>query len=757
MAGLYMDPQGKTLMIAPQSEHLERARSARGPLGWLLPLLLLSFALAASPQLQAQNSGNAGDANEFQLSIAGPTTIKIKSFLYIVSQQLGIRFLLNSTLNGGDALNTVDIIAPAGRVDDPSKAAFNIPRSALFSMLQALLKQNKFILVPFGEDTPNSVQFYEVMALADAMTSSRAEDVVILDSISSFRGDGAGFVTLIAPIKHQDANSVRTALAPLGTRGGQVVPIGRDLLLIADYESNVRRLAKIIELLDQPPRAPRTEIINIEHLDAEEMANALRDLMDARRNLINTAGTGRTGTVPLLEEEVVEITLPPNVNAIWVHGQDKGITLIKSMVDKLDQPIPGMEGVQNKFHTYKARNVLAGELATTLQNLVGQGIPLGDGVTPITPPGVTPNPPVPQGSGNFSDYQPVIEFDENTNTLIVIAKPTDYNALRKIIEVLDVRRPQVMIEAAILEVRQDEDFTFGVEVATIDNSGNGVRVNAGTQFGFSEIVDADGVPVGTGGGEPAGRTPLFGNGGLIALTKGGPFNIPLLISFLKTQTNVNILSVPRVMANDNEPARIEILTEVPVSRSDVTGNSGVTSSDFRFEEDGIILNVTPQISEGGYVVLDLEFEVKAFIGAAAQPGAPPPRTTRNIQTFVTVPDGQTVVIGGLTSNTSSKSVSKVPFIGDVPFLGELFKSESTTSRQTNLYIFVRPIIFKDKDFELFGKHSQDTLREARGNLLPTPSVTEYFESRLQDNTDRRLSSDPTTARRRLALPDLQTK
>lgn len=713
-----------------------------------------------SEAIRAQGTGEAppGVVNGIDLR-GGRTKFPLKYFLHAVAQVEGYRFLVEDAVYTG--MKEVTIIS---RVPDPEiqgDMGLFIPAKAFFSVLQAMLKSQRLILVPFGEDSETSLQFYEVLPTAQAITSSRAEDVVVLGSIDQFRGDGAGFVTLIAPMKYADATIVRTAIAPFITREAIVSPIqGLNALLMADYASNVKRIAKIISLMDVASDPPRIEIVPVEHLDAEELAFSIDELLNDRTQLLS-GGTGRPnqpGTAVSDPNERVSISLPPNLNGLLLQGYDKGIQLVKELVKKLDVKVPGSDQVTGRIHIYRARNVQAEDLAIALNALLSNGSVSFGARTSAAPDPATGLPPPPQppaANRLLQEQAPVIEFYENTNALLIIARPSVYTELIKLIDQLDQRRHQVMIEAAILEVRRDDDFTFGVEVASIDGSGNGLRFAGGTSFGFSQIVDSTGVPVDTAGGEPAGRTPIFGTGGIFTLTKGGPFNIPLLIRFLKQQTDVNILSVPRVMANDNEESQIEILTEIPTTSLNAIGTGNVTSTTAQgFEEDGITLVVTPRINEDNYIVLDIDLDVKAFIGQPAQPGLSPPRTSRRIQTVVTVPNGQTVVIGGLTSNTSSRAVSKVPFLGDIPFMGELFKSETTQDRQTNLYIFVRPEIFRDATFRDLMDASAVSLRRAKVEVLETRASADFLGNALKANDEADAASVPGVTPRRLIIEDL---
>lgn len=647
----------------------------------LLPLMLVLLTGAAALHAQDEPEGS-----EDELTFRGIyEDIPLTEMIQYTAEYQGIKFLYDRARVG---THTVTIVAPS--------EGFTVPRTAMFSVLQTFLKQHRLILAPFGEDSEDSVRFYEIIAATEAITQS--PEVVFMKDLEDWTDTTADFVTLVVNLEYADANAVRGALQNLTSRqGGVVNPIpGINSLIIADYSYNIRRLAQIISLMDQPPRSPRLEVINVDNIDAEELANSVNNLLSQRQQLVQG---GRAQQNQTTDETMVRIEVAPYVNAIMVTGYDAGIELVRELVAKLDIPIPGAT-TTGRLHYYQAKNVQAIDMATVLNDLLGSGVPTGQGGDNVI--------------GGINAEAPVIVPDETTNSLLIIATPSDFNEIRRIVDKLDVRRPQVLIEAAVLEVRDDDDFTFGVEVATVDgfSESSEPRLSFGTSFGFSEIVDSSGVPIGTGGGVPAGRTPIIGQGGLLTLNKGTAFDIPLLVRFLKTQSDTNVLQQPMLITNDNEPATIEVQTEIQIARVSQGNVSDITTGG-DFVEAGINMTVTPQISQDGYVTLEIDLDITNFSGEAPNANVSPPRQRRRITTIVTVPDASTVVVGGLKTSESSKTVTKIPLLGDIPLLGELFKSQRTVSRRTNLYIFLRPKIMKDANFDDLNRTSLEHLDEAR--------------------------------------------
>lgn len=692
-----------------------------------IPVLALTLLLA--PNLLAQDSSD----EDGQVFSGIMKDMKLEEWIYHTANAQNMKFLYQPK---SLQTQTVTVVAP--------REGFKIPRTAYFSVLQAFLKQHKFVLSPFGRDTGASVRFYEIIPALEAVTGG--DSVVELDDLDDWENDSGEFVTLIVNLKYAEANLVSGALRQVMARqGGQVLPIqGINSLIVADYSYNIRRAARIIKMMDQPPRSPRLEVINIDHIDAEELVTSLNNLLTQRRTL--QPQQRRPGGPE--DETQVSVEVAPYVNAIMVTGYDAGIELVRDLVEKLDIEIPGAT-TTGRMHYYSCKNVQAVELSDVLNELLGVGVPGGA-------PGVAGAPGV---IGGENPNAPVIVPDENTNSLLIIATPNDYNEMQKIIDKLDIRRPQVMIEAAILEVTDDDDFQFGVEIATVDgfSNSNEPRASFGSSFGFSEVVDSSGVPISTGGGVPAGRNPIIGAGGLFTLNKGGPFDIPLLVRFLKTQADTNVLQKPMIITNDNEPATIEIGREIQLLQLNNLGSgNGTQQTAGETVEAGVNMTVTPQISQDGYVTLEIELDITAFVGESATPGIAPPRTTRYLQTFVTVPDSNTVVIGGLKSSESSKTVQKIPLLGDIPLIGELFKSQRTVSRRTNLYVFIRPKILRDANFEEYKELSLRNLNQAEKDVLKSKSNTEFFKKAKADYA-KPFHTDPGTANRHFDYQGLGKK
>ncbi|MHC4842084.1 MAG: secretin N-terminal domain-containing protein, partial [Planctomycetota bacterium] len=251
------------------------------------------------------------------------------------------------------------------------KDGLKVPDESWFSLLQVALKQFRLTLVPFGEDSNNSIRVYEIIPAAEAITQS--ELVVILDDMDEWTDKTERFVTLVVNLKHAEANAVRGALQNLTTRqGGVVNPIaGINSLIIADYSYNIRRLAKIIKAMDVPPKSPRMEVIEIAHADSDDVAEELNSLL-MRRAQLTQMQARRPGSPQ--DETAVGINVAPSGNAIMVTGFDAGIDLIRGLVKKLDVKANATEEVSEtkaRLHVYALKNARAKDLAAVLNDLLG--------------------------------------------------------------------------------------------------------------------------------------------------------------------------------------------------------------------------------------------------------------------------------------------------------------------------------------------------------------------------------------------------
>jgi general secretion pathway protein D len=287
--------------------------------------------------------------------------------------------------------------------------------------------------------------------------------------------------------------------------------------------------------------------------------------------------------------------------------------------------------------------------------------------------------------------------DAGTNTLLIATTADMHKKLASLIEQLDKKQAQVLLEVMLVSVADSDTMGFAVDAAIKANF-YGATVGIGTDVGISK------------GDFVNGRTPTVGPGLNAAIFN--PASFSLFMRALQSTNKARVLSLPQVLALDNKAAIVRSLQQQPFTS--VNASSTVATTSFGgFAEAGTTLELTPHIAPADYLNLEYRLELSSFTGDATTSGGatvPPPRRSDTISSFVSVPDGSVVIVGGLTSNSDSKSVSKVPGLGDIPLLGLLGRSENTSHNNAMFYVFVRPTILRSQSFEDLKFVSQESKR-----------------------------------------------
>lgn len=291
--------------------------------------------------------------------------------------------------------------------------------------------------------------------------------------------------------------------------------------------------------------------------------------------------------------------------------------------------------------------------------------------------------------------------DPSTNALIITAPEPLYRQLRAVIDQLDSRRAQVYIESLIVEVNPSQTVDFGIQWQALSNTDRSYVAGAGTNF----TTDASGSILASQGASTAiGALAGLGAGANIGLIRnfGGAngFGLAAIARALQTQADTNILSTPNLVTLDNEEARIVVGQNVPFVTGQYTNTGTTTSSPFQTIERkdvGTTLKIKPQIGENGTVRMTI-YQESSSIGpvAVGTANAGPTTNKRSIESTIVVDDGQIIVLGGLIEDNYTTNLSKVPLLGDIPYLGALFRSESRTRKRSNLMVFLRPVVMRDQ-------------------------------------------------------------
>ena len=380
-----------------------------------------------------------------------------------------------------------------------------------------------------------------------------------------------------------------------------------------------------------------------------------------------------------------QLTVDSRTNSLIISDIGENVAKLMEIIEKIDTPSP--EG-KEEFRVYKLQNADAEEVAKVLSQILAK-----KRVVYTRTRFGTRTPPI----------QPSVVAAKSTNSLIIHANPDDFKTIEKLLKELDVLTNQVLIEALIAEVTYDKTRELGIEWATSDKFHKDKYTGAaGTNFGSLENYATTGVP-------PQGLS--------IALYKGDftfPLSVGALINLYGKDSHFNILSTPQIMTADNQEATINISENIPYLKEtrfvqSSTGGTGDIIKSYDYKDVGIVLKITPQISQNKYVRLKISQEVTKLV----EGGLPEAPTTakRSAETTLIVPNNKTVVLGGLIRNDTEKTVQKVPILGDIPLFGKLFKKETQKSVKTNLLIFITPhIITTFEEAEKIKKEKEKILK-----------------------------------------------
>ena len=477
-----------------------------------------------------------------------------------------------------------------------------------------------------------------------------------------------------------------------------------------------------------PPLQMTVQLLDLENAPAGKVAELLQDV------LVNKlVGDGFE-----MGERVVRVRPDERSNTIVVLAPPEMQDLAEGIVEKLDRP----GGVSSRrVETYKLKNSTAGNLIRTLRQVAGlppgprergdaplssfgdeQVDPLGDGRQNDLGLGDLNNFAPPQQleqqlAQQFDEYgepvelaavgrqneRPILVADRHTNSIIVVADADTQSLYGQLIAQLDERRPQVQIEATLVSLNTSDDNVLGVEFGD-SRSVNSGRLVTFSQFGVSTLETTPELGV-TGSLLPTNTL------GFTAALLDGDFADVVLQAFAE-ESEARVLSSPVILVNDNEVGQLGSIREEPVVET-VQGEVIATTSFKEFVKAGTQIKVRPHISEGGYLQLEYEIEVNTFAGGTTlSDGIPPPRQTDKVGSRVTIPDGDTIVVGGLTRKDDGTIVSKIPLLGDIPVLGAAFRRTVDTSEQTTLFVFLRPRILSDDDFEDLRRISRPAIRDS---------------------------------------------
>lgn len=463
---------------------------------------------------------------------------------------------------------------------------------------------------------------------------------------------GAQKVTKVLRLKHVSAAKLIPVLRPLVPKEGHMAAyIPANALIISDSAANITRLGRIIASIDQPTNSS-IEVVELKKASAAKVVQMLKTLQ-------STKAKGTDSVIAVADERT---------NSVLLSGDTSSRVLMRSIIQQLDAPVDS----KSFDHVVYLNHAIAKDLAPLLNKTVNAKSKMSSAQK-----GIATDP------AN-------IQADEATNSLVISAGQQQYKSILSIIEKLDVRRAQVMVEAIIVDLDASKAKELGVQMAGIgsegDVSGGIVSQSSNTGSNIGGVISS----------VVSDQIPVFGDG-LTFL--GGTQNFALMFKALESDADTNILSTPSLLTLDNNEAEIVVGKNVPFVTGSYTGSSNTTSNPFQTIERkdvGLTLRIKPHINEGDVVHLEISQEVSS-ISPSTEGASDLVTNKRSIKTTVLINNGEIISLGGLIDDQVTESEKAVPYLSRIPFLGRLFRSNTTEVTKRMLMVFLRPSIIRNDD------------------------------------------------------------
>lgn len=482
--------------------------------------------------------------------------------------------------------------------------------------------------------------------------------------------EGEELVTRVIPIVNTPAIELVPILRPLIPQYGHLAGVASaNALIISDHSSNIKRILDIIDRLDTAES---------EELEVIQLREAwVGDVVDLLQNLEPVESGKKSGRSARSSAAKVTVVAEERTNRLIVKGEKSARARIRALVVELDQPSK-FSGATKVIYL---RHADAMKVAEILKNMESERKGGGRGK-----------------KENQAAERTNIQADDTLNALVIRAQPSEMAWMEEVVRQLDIRRAQVLIEAAIVEVSGDDSDALGIQWASLNQNGGvggisfsnlGTNLNgvisaiAGSSSGTTAPVGlADGITI--GGGER---------------NSAGDSGYGALLQAIASSSSTNLLSTPSIMTLDNEEAEIIVGQNVPFITGSTTNTNAGTTNPFQTisrEDVGLTLKVVPQINDGDVVRLEVEQEVSSVVPSTeAVQSADLITNKRSIKTTILADDGETLVLGGLIQDDFTDSEQKVPLLGDIPVVGRLFKSKTRTNVKRNLLVFLQPRIIRE--------------------------------------------------------------
>ncbi len=655
----------------------------------LLPLLLALLMLPAAP-LQAQDTPKPGAARRAGgLSGSTPVTVNfvnadIEAVTRAMAAMLDRQILVDPRVKG--------VITVYSEQPMPVREAW--------LQYLAALRGLGFTVV-------------EVSGLLKVLPEPDAKLQTGTVSVGEVGARGDQVATQIFRLSHENPNNLVAVLRPLISPNNTInANPGNNTLVITDYADNLARLGKIIAALDQPA-ATEVEVIPLQHAIASDMAALVQRLGDVGGGVAAMPG------VPTAGGAGVTVMADPRSNSLIVRASNPArLASVRALIERLDRP--GIGGPAGLIHVVYLKNADASKLAAVLRAAFGGGgggssgggggFSAGGGLGGATgSTGLNTGSPG-AGAGNTVATTPVaqsaqpstggfIQADPATNSLVITAAEPLYRQIRSVIDQLDGRRAQVFVESMIVEMDATKAAELGFQwQGLIGKSGDRFGLAAGTNFGSgsNNILNLSVA------GATGTTTTLPGTGLNLGLLQrvNGVYTLGALARFLERVDGTNILSTPNLVALDNEEAKIVVGQNVPFVTGSFTNTGAGSASVNPFQtverkDVGLTLKIKPQIGEGGVIRMTVFQENSSVVGSTLTNQNGPTTNKNSLETTIVADDGQIMVLGGQMKESYTDGENKVPVLGDVPGVGNLFKNSSRERSKSILLVFLRPVVIRD--------------------------------------------------------------
>lgn len=597
----------------------------------LIVVLLSVTAFSAHAQVAASEDGKSWTVNI--------RNADIQAFISQIADMTGKNFVVDPRVRARD----VTVVS--------TKA---LSAAEVYELFLSVLQVHGYAAVPSGD----------IIKIVPNTTAKQSN----LPLVGKNAAGGEALVTRVIPVENSPVEELVPVLRPLVPQYGHLAAVGSaNALIISDHIDNIRRMEAIIASLDNA-ESEDVQVIKLEHAFAGDMVKMLESLTPQTGG---RRGKTKDGGVTVVADE--------RTNRLIIKGDRITRQRMAQMIGNLDTPASATGGVQVVRLSHGDAEALA-ELLKNFAEGASAAKPGADGKA---------------AAASITGDKVSIQADKSLNALVIRAEPAMMKEIMSVISQLDVRRAQILIEAAIVEVSGDTGKALGFQyVAGSDETGVGAVNFGNAGLTINSIVQALATDDPSGLALGDGITMGFGE-----QDSNGDLKWGALIQALSTSTDVNLLSTPSILTLDNQEASIVVGENVPFITGTSTSTGSGVSNPFQTiqrEDVGLSLRVTPHVAGLSTIRLELEQEnsqVKDSVGEAADIVT----TTRKLESTVLADDGETIALGGLIRDNITKTVRKVPILGDIPLLGILFRSTSNSREKSNLMVFLRPTILPDNE------------------------------------------------------------